>query len=288
MTGAPILAINIGNSRTQYGRFAGSERRSLGVTPNRPIDALVDALLAELGALRDEGEKPIAAIASVNRPVAAELERALVAAAPDCEVLVAGREMPIDITHSLDASGEKTVGQDRLFNALGAFAMRPEACVIVDAGTAVTVDFIDGEGVFHGGAIAPGARMMLRALREQTDALPEVAFAEPEGLGDPAVLGSLEPFGKNTPQAMLNGVFFSIRGLVRVLTERYAEKYEAYPRVVVTGGDAQTIFGSEELVDAIVPDLTLRGLASAFDRWLSTLDAEDDDSSHTRAHDLDR
>ena len=287
MTGAPILAINVGNTRTQFARFEGAERRTLGVEPNSPLEALTDALLAELASLRDEGEKPVAVIASVNRAVAAEVERALTASAPDCEVIVAGRDMPIEINHSLDESGEQTVGQDRLFNALGAFAMRPEACVIVDAGTAVTVDFIDGEGVFHGGAIAPGARMMLRALREQTAALPEVAFAEPHGLGDPLSPGSLEPFGKNTPQAMLNGVFFSIRGLVRVLTERYAEKYEAYPRVVVTGGDAQTVFASEELVDAIVPDLTLRGVAAAFDAWMRTLDAHDD-APHTEARDFDR
>ncbi|MBX3351623.1 MAG: type III pantothenate kinase [Phycisphaeraceae bacterium] len=286
MSGTPVLTINVGNSRTQFARFEGQERRSLGSLPNSPSEGLLDALLAEIAALRDEGEKPVAIIASVNRPVSQTLERSLLDAAPDAEVLVAGRDFPIDITHSLDASGEQTVGQDRLFNAIGAYALRPEASVIVDAGTAVTVDFIDGQGVFHGGAIAPGARMMLGALHEKTSALPEVPFAAPVGVGE---ADDLEPFGKNTPEAMLNGVFFAIRGLVRLLTERYAEKYEAYPRVVVTGGDAQTIFGSDELIDAIVHDLTLRGIGASFESWLRTLDDSDDEPApHTEARDLDR
>jgi type III pantothenate kinase len=159
--------------------------------------------------------------------------------------------------------------------------------VVVDAGSAITVDFVDGEGTFQGGAIAPGARMMLRALHQQTAALPAVEFAAPEGAGDSSG-DDFQPFGRNTPQAMLNGVFFGARGLVRQLAERYAEKYEAYPTIIATGGDAKVLFEGDDLVERIVPELTLRGVAHAFDAWLGTLDDSEGGDPPTEARDLAR
>lgn len=277
MSTQPILALNIGNSRVQFARFEGAapvEGSSIIALPNEPFDALVEALRAEVGAMKASGESPVAVACSVNPRLAEQIERAL---GRDIEFLVIRRDVPLMINHTLDEQGERTVGADRLCDALGAYAMLNQACVVVDTGSAITVDFVDGEGTFHGGAIAPGARMMLRTLHEKTAALPQVEFATPEGVGDDH--SELQPFGRNTPQAMLNGVFFALRGLVRQLAERYAEKYEAYPAIVATGGDAQTLFGSDELVERIVPDLTLRGVAHAFDAWMKTLDDDSSDAA---------
>jgi pantothenate kinase type III len=62
---------------------------------------------------------------------------------------------------------------------------------------------------------------------------------------------------------MLLGVYEGIRGMVRRLVERYAEHYGAFPMVVATGGDAETLFSGDDLVDRIAPDLVLRGIAVA-------------------------
>jgi len=139
---------------------------------------------------------------------------------------------------------------------------------VVDAGTAVTVDFVDGQGVFHGGAIAPGARMQLDALHERTASLPQIEFRRP----DPA-----ETFGRNTAEAMLHGVFDGLRGLVWRLVEQYSERYGAFPLVVATGGDAQTLFGDDELVNRIVPELTLQGIAVAARTALADVSEDGDD-----------
>jgi len=147
---------------------------------------------------------------------------------------------------------ESLVGVDRLLNAAAAYDTAKQACVVVDAGTAVTIDFVDGEGTFHGGAILPGVRMMLQALDEKTAQLPEVGFKPPA-----------EAIGHNTAEAMLTGVFHGVRGAVRELTEKYAEQYGAYPRVIATGGDAPALFEGYELVEDIVPELTLQGLSVA-------------------------
>jgi type III pantothenate kinase len=116
------------------------------------------------------------------------------------------------------------------------------------------VDFVDGQGVFHGGAIAPGLNMMLRSLHEHTAALPDARF-------EPVQEGS--PFGRETVEAMRLGVQSAVKGMVRVLIERYSEFYGAFPQIIATGGDARALFETDDLVENIVPDLTLLGIQSA-------------------------
>ncbi len=199
-------------------------------------------------------------MASVNDPVAAQVEGAV-----GREVARFGRDLTIPIVNTLD--DDSTVGQDRLLNALGAWSRAKQAIVIVDCGTAMTLDFVDGEGVFQGGAIGPGLNMMLRALHERTAALPEVAYEPSPGVASEADAGVA--FGKDTRRAMLLGVQAAAQGMVRVLVERYATAYGGYPQVVATGGDARALFegpGADELVEHIVPDLTLLGIEAAVKR----------------------
>ena len=197
-----------------------------------------------------DAEPSMIVVASVNEPatgpIVAAIERST-----SSEVYRIDDDLGVPIGQQLDP--ETITGLDRLLNAAAAWDRLKQACVVVDAGTAVTVDFVDGVGTFQGGAIAPGARMQLAALHEHTAALPTIDFVRP----DP------DPFGKNTRQAMLQGVFHGIRGLVWRLVEQYATAYGAFPQVIATGGDAATIFEGDELVNAIVPDLTLQGIAAA-------------------------
>ena len=99
----------------------------------------------------------------------------------------------------------------------------------------------------------PGATMQLHAMHEHTAALPDLPFRAPDN----------EAFGRNTAQAMLQGVFHGIRGMVQRLVEQYSEAYGAFPLVIATGGDAPVLFEKEQLVDRIVPELTLIGIAAA-------------------------
>lgn len=197
-----------------------------------------------------EFDGSLVVVSSTNNPAAEELLR-VVEPLLNQEVLRVGTEIKIPVVLGNDKDAK--TGQDRLLNALAAFDVYEQACVIVDAGTAVTVDFIDGAGIFQGGAIAPGARIALAAMHEHTAALPRLELARPEE----------RAFGRNTQQAMLNGVYFGIRGMVRTLVERYAEAFGAFPPVIATGGDALLLFEDDEIIDKIVPDLTLRGIAAA-------------------------
>jgi type III pantothenate kinase len=267
-----LLAISVGNSTTRFGRFVGNELQKSHRVPNADAAILIERLVEAAVEMESAGvDRAAIVLASVNEPVA-ELVASGLRDRADQDVYRLGSDLEIPLRTAL--LPHATPGQDRLLNALAAFDRMKKACVVVDCGTAVTVDFIDGQGVFQGGAIAPGASMSLHALHERTAALPHVHLARPN---------DADPFGRDTKEAMINGVFWGIRGLVRVLTERYAEAYEAYPPVIVTGGDAAVIFDGEDLIDRIVPDLTLMGIEAACRLTLGdgAVDSDDDDADET-------
>jgi len=248
-----MCAIAVGNSRVRAGRFASGSLVASGVAADDTDEALRD-LLAEH--LTDDAR--VIAISTVAPARARRVERLAADIVPDARIVRAGRDMPIPIQRALD--DDSTVGNDRLLAALGAFRTAEQACVVVDAGTAVTIDFVDGQGTFQGGAIAPGPAMMLEALHDRAEQLPRVEFAPPEP--DRGV------FGKDTPHAMLLGVTAALRGLFRERLDTYAEAYGAYPQVVATGGNA-ALLETTGLVDHFVPDLELMGIFAAFESALS-------------------
>lgn len=242
-----LIAIDVGNSRTRVATVADtsiSDPVSLG---NGDLGAVTQAVLSQRETLSDASPRPIV-IASVNDGFADQLASALSDQLSE-EVYRIGADLPIPVTCEL--APETITGVDRLLNAAAAYDVLRQACIVIDAGTAVTVDFVDGDGTFHGGAVAPGGRMQLRSLHEHTEALPDLEFEAPEA----------GAFGRSTAQAMLKGVHCGIQGLVRILAEDYADHYGAYPTIIATGGDAETLFRGDELIDRIVPDLTLQGIA---------------------------
>lgn len=243
-----LLTINVGNTRTQLGAFVDGKLIEQHRVANDHLDQL-GGVLRELWKTVGGEAEPMVYLASVNEPVA-ERVSGIVTDSIGQKVVRLERDIDIPIGRKLDR--EAIVGEDRLLNAAAAFDRFKQACIVIDAGTAVTVDFIDGEGTFHGGAILPGAQMMLTALHDRTAQLPHITFAAPD-----------EPIGHNTEQAMRTGVFHGIRGAVRELAEKYAEVYGAYPKIIATGGDAPLLFERYDLVEAIVPELTLQGMVVA-------------------------
>jgi type III pantothenate kinase len=255
-----LIAISVGNSRTACALFADGKREHSERFDNAELPGMVQQVTAWWQRIVNAA-RPAIALASVNDPIADRLALMLEDRL-SVDVYRVNRDLPIPIGRQLDP--ETITGPDRLLNAAAAFDTVRQACVIIDAGTAVTVDFVDGEGTFHGGAIAPGGSMQLNALHEHTAALPDVKFGAPEN----------EAFGRSTTQAMLQGVYHGIRGMIWRLVEQYAEAYGAYPMVIATGGDAELLFARDELIDRIVPDLTLMGIAAAARRALVPGDAD--------------
>jgi type III pantothenate kinase len=154
-----------------------------------------------------------------------------------------------------DVSRAELVGADRLVNAYAAARLHETPAIVIDLGTATTVDAVDADGTFVGGAIAPGLELGLRALASGTALLPRVPLAAP-----PAAIG------RDTAGAIQSGVVLGHVGLVHELVARIAIELGQgdgrRPIVVVTGGlSREPWVALLEGVDAVDPDLTLRGLA---------------------------
>ena len=122
------------------------------------------------------------------------------------------------------------VGIDRLLDAVAANSRRPAGvpAVVIDAGSAVTVDWVDAAGVFQGGAIFPGFRLMANALHDYTALLPliEINRARPDLPG------------RSTPTAMEVGLYWAVVGGIQALTREYGASSERPPLVFLTGGDS--------------------------------------------------
>jgi type III pantothenate kinase len=143
------------------------------------------------------------------------------------------------------------VGVDRLLDAVAANSRRRPGnpAVLIDAGSAVTVDWVDAEGAFCGGAILPGLRLMIESLHRYTALLPLIEVPQEP----PAALGT------DTRSAMASGVFWSVLGGIEALIARLSAQSPTPPDLFVTGGDAALMHRA--LTRGMLwPEMTLEGV----------------------------
>ena len=157
------------------------------------------------------------------------------------------------------------VGHDRIANALTAQEYFSLPAVIIDLGTAITLDVVSEKG-YEGGIIAPGFQLMTRYLNEQTALLPEL---DNEALG--SVKGS---FGKSTVQAMQLGVSIGFSGMVDALLQHILntmqDTHAKKPIVLSTGGSIANLTQDWIEKTQFVDHITLIGLAVAYERWANS------------------
>jgi type III pantothenate kinase len=244
-----LLALNVGNSRLALGVFAAGE---LIYTARIAHDQRSDWPGRIADAWSKISETPDAAVAgaSVNPALLEAVEHA-VEQQTGKSIQWVGSDLDIPIPVKTDAPDQ--TGIDRILNVAAAYEQMAKACVVVDAGTAVTINCCNDRGEFVGGTISPGAAMQLNALHEHTARLPLVTLEAPR-----------EQIGRSTRSAIQQGVFHGIRGLVKEVVENFATDLGTWPDIIATGGDAAVLFEGWELIHAIAPDLTLYGVALAY------------------------
>jgi type III pantothenate kinase len=245
-----LLVVNVGNTRVGLGVFAAGElvwTERLALTD---ADGLKKALTRVFEGHLKGSEGAAVAGASVNARGRVVVDAAVLEAT-GFDVEWVGEQL--DVPMPVKTLEPAKTGVDRVLNLAAAYEVLGKGCVVVDAGTAVTVDCCSNEGTFLGGAIAPGVHMQIRALSAGTDALPEVEMAVPVG-----------GYGADTAAAIRHGIYHGIRGLVQHMTESFAEELGVWPEIIATGGDADVLFAGWELIHSISPDLTLHGIAKAY------------------------
>jgi type III pantothenate kinase len=261
----PLIAVDVGNSRIKLGLFYRSAdaglpepENTLHLTGTLPEFDQLDAWLAIARARDGRDEEPHTAsnlrwhIGSVNRPAASRLIDWLRDHRPDDEiVLLTSGDLPLVVK----LPRPDMVGVDRLLDGLAANRLRTpcHAAVVVDVGSAITVDLLDKDGAFLGGAILPGIAMSARALHEFTDLLPRIDMAE---LAEPP-----PALGTATDSAMRSGLFWGAIGAVRQLVDQLTGNCDV--EVLLTGGAGPVVAQLMGAAARYVPHLTLAGIALA-------------------------
>jgi type III pantothenate kinase len=259
-----LLALDVGNTNTTLGLFdgtamAGSWRVTTraGATPDE-FASLLTQMLGLGGHRLDELES--VAIASVVPPLTETIIEALVRRVGVTPLVIDADALDGVLAIEIDRPGE--AGADRLCNALAAGVEFGGPAIVVDLGTSTNFDLVSAEGAYIGGAIAPGLGLSLEALVGRASKLPKIELRRP-----PRAIGA------NTIHAMQSGTVLGYIGLVSgLLTALRGELLERSPAasrvtVVATGGHTYQAWLREVPgIDAIEPDLTLRGIRYAWER----------------------
>jgi type III pantothenate kinase len=219
----PHVVADIGNTRIKWGLCAADCPHLLRTAALADDPEAWQRQLAEWRA----GEAPLTwALASVQPRRCGQLRDWLLGRGHQVQVLEQPGQLPLEVA----LPRPDHVGIDRLLDAVAAKAVLPPGtgAVLVDAGSAVTVDWLDEAHVFRGGAIFPGVRLMAEALHNYTALLPLVTLSHPV----PDVPAD------STPTAMQAGIFLAVSGGILEGVRRYEEKATRPPWLFLTGGDA--------------------------------------------------
>lgn len=226
-----VLAIDVGNSRTKVAVFSRQPSGNLKTEWHAAIANDHSEPWDDI--CRETGPNAVCAVAGSN---------------PTRREDLLGRwpsqlAQPVTVTHFselsvvLDVESPERVGLDRILNAVACLrrGWTDKAAVIVDSGTATTVDVVNENGVFCGGAILPGIGMSARALHDYTAVLPRIRVSD--GLGKPDVPG------RNTSAAIRAGLVWGQVGAIRELVAKSCTSLSSdiRPQYLLTGGAGETL-----------------------------------------------
>jgi type III pantothenate kinase len=250
-----LLAIDAGNTNVVFALVDGGQIRArwrIATDPRRTADEYAVWLyqLLELeGYAKDAVD---AVIIGTVVPRALHNLEVLAFKYFDADPLVAGRgnaTWPI----KLDVDEPENVGADRILNAMAAHSKYQGDLIVIDFGTATTLDHVDSSGAYAGGIIAPGINLSLDALVNAAAKLPRIAIEAPKD--------NLSVIGRTTQSQMLIGIYWGYVAMLEGLTERMKRDLGRPATVVATGGLASLFDKHTDLFNAIEPDLTIQGLS---------------------------
>src|SRR3954447_2916679 len=171
------------------------------------------------------------------------------------EPLIAGQgraEWPLE----LDVDEPQNVGADRALNVIAAHAKHPGDLIVIDFGTATTLDVVGSTGAYRGGIIAPGINLSLDALVNAAAKLPRIAIEAP---------ATKTVIGRTTESQMIIGIYWGYVAMIEGLTDRLKAEIGGPVKVIATGGLATLFDKHTDAFDAIEPDLTIQGLSLLFE-----------------------
>lgn len=231
------LCIDIGNTRFKYGIFRGDELIE-------QFYGHEDELLSVLNRLTNDNMFEGLIVSTTRKNIPEPIQQLKFQLPTYIEL---SDQTPLPVT--LDYKTPETLGRDRIAAAVGADSLFPdEGNIVIDAGTCITYDFVDQNGCFLGGNIAPGIRMRMQAMHDYTANLPLVELKFPD-----------EILGKSTDEALQNGAIrgtiYEIESFIRLINDKYGKT-----KAILTGGDAIYFVDYFKSKIFVVQNLVLIGL----------------------------
>ena len=256
-----LLAVDVGNTQTHLGAFAGEElvehwrvQTRSGATGDELAERI--AGLFTLSGMSVE-ELDAVCVSSVVPPLGAQYER-LTERYLEATCLTIGpgikTGMPIRIDNPLE------VGADRLVNSIAAYERFQEACIVVDFGTGINVDAVSAGGEYLGGAIGPGLEISLTALIDRAARITRIDLDEPE-----------TAIGRSSRAAINSGFVFGFAGMIDGIVRRIEAELPE-PKLLATGGLASVVVPFTETIEEVDDLLTLKGLRLIHERNAPTAD----------------
>ncbi len=252
-----ILTIDVGNTSTTCGLFDGEKivfqfRRETNIhSSSDEIGIFFRTVLKENGFDWQKIKRIgcCSVVPSVNYSLSSACSKYL-----NCEPLFI--QAGIKTGLKLKYGNPKEVGADLIAAAMGGVYLYPNKdMVIVDMGTATTLELVTKNAEFLGGSILPGMKISVDALASGTAKLPSVEIAKPKGI-----------LGSTTSEAIQVGLFYSNVGAIKELCYQYQKKVfnNEKPFILGTGGFAK-VFTDNNLFDQVVPELVLLGVKRAIE-----------------------
>lgn len=250
-----LLALDVGNTSISAGLFRGKRLAARGRIPTGEPSAekYARALRRLLRGFRaPPAEVEAVIISSVVPRATPALKRALrgmVRSGP----LVVGEDVRAPVTNRYRVPAQ--VGQDRLVNAAAAAFLYRGPAIVVDFGTAVTLDLVNRRREYLGGLIVPGLEIALEALARRTALLPRIRLTPPR-----------EFLGRDTEASMRSGLFYGYGALCDGLVAELKRRHAPHAKVIATGGHAALIAPFCRSIRIVNPDLTLQGLQITYQK----------------------
>lgn len=252
-----LFAIDVGNTNITVGLFDGKKlintfRMTTGIS--RTSDEY-GMLFGDWLSLRDMGLGDIDAviIASVVPNVMHSLTSGIIKYLHINPIIVApGIKTGINV----QIPNPKTLGSDRLVDAVAAYELYGGPVIVVDFGTATTHDLVLADGSFHSGVTSPGIRLAASALWMGAAKLPEIEIKKPDTI-----------LAKDTVTSMQAGVFYGYIGQTEYIIDKMKEESGLSGiKVVATGGLGKLIYENTKKIDVYDVNLTLQGLRLIYEK----------------------
>lgn len=250
-----LLAVDVGNSNIVTGVF---EKETLvtsfriNTDRNKTSDEYAVQLITLIEKNDISPEDLSGAIIASVVPGVLEILTQTISVYLDIEPIVVDANIKTDLKIECDNPDE--IGADRIANAVAALKKYESDCIVVDLGTATTMDFVSGDWEFLGGIIAPGFITSADALFNRAPRLPRVDYVRPSNV-----------IGKNTVESLRSGIVLGYASMIDGMIERIMLEIESETIVVATGGLSHLVSRESKYIDHIDDHLTIKGLREIFE-----------------------